>query len=47
MLGVDDVSLLTLDEKDIQFKLNEDFLEELKDPEIRRAMLQSLKATKH
>ena len=47
MLGVDDVSLLTLDEKDIQFKLNAEFLEELKDPEIRRAMLQSLKATKH
>ena len=47
MLGVDDVSLLSLDEKEIQFKLNEDFLEKLKDPEIRRAMLQSLKATKH
>ena len=47
MLGVDDVSLLSLDEKEVQFKLNEDFLEKLKDPEIRRAMLQSLKATKH
>jgi hypothetical protein len=47
MLGVDDVSLLSLEEKEVQFKLNEDFLEKLKDPEIRRAMLQSLKATKH
>ena len=47
MLGVDDISLMTQMEKDSSFELNLDFLEKLKDKEVRRAMLESFKATKH
>jgi len=47
MLGVDDISLMTQMEKASSFELNLDFLEKLKDKEVRRAMLESFKATKH
>lgn len=47
MLGVDDISLMTQMEKESSFELNLDFLEKLKDKEIRRAMLESFRATKH
>lgn len=47
MLGVDDISLMTQMEKTSSFELNLDFLEKLKDKEVRRAMLESFKATKH
>jgi hypothetical protein len=47
MMGVDDISLMTKFEKGIEFKLNEEFLEQLKDPELRKAMVESIKATKH
>jgi hypothetical protein len=47
LLGVDDISLMTQMEKDSSFELNLDFLEKLKDKDVRRAMLESFKATKH
>ena len=47
MMGVDDISLMTKFEQGIEFKLNEEFLEQLKDPELRKAMVESIKATKH
>lgn len=47
MLGVDDISLMTQMEKASSFELNLDFLEKLKDKEVRRAMLESFRATKH
>ena len=47
MLGVDDVSLMTKIERGIKFEINEEFLDKLKDPEIRKAMVESIKATKH
>jgi|TARA_Y100000361_G_scaffold10034_1_gene8061 hypothetical protein len=47
MLGVDDLSLLSKMEKGMTFQINKDFIEKLKDPEIRNAMIESFKATKH
>ena len=47
MLGVDDVSLMTKIERGITFEINEEFLDKLNDPEIRKAMIESIKATKH
>ena len=47
MLGVDDLSLLSKMEKDMTFEINKEFIEKLKDPEIRNAMIESFKATKH
>ena len=47
LLGVDDISLLSKMEKGMTFELNDEFLNKLKDPEIRRAMLESFRATKH
>ena len=47
MLGVDDLSLLTKMEKDMTFEINKEFIEKLKDPEVRNAMIESFKATKH
>jgi len=47
LLGVDDISLLSNYERGINFELNDEFLDKLKDPEVRRAMLESFKATKH
>ncbi len=47
LLGVDDISLMSKMEKGMTFELNDEFLNKLKDPEIRRAMLESFKATKH
>ena len=47
MLGVDDLSLLSKMEKGMTFEINIDFIEKLKDPEVRNAMIESFKATKH
>tara|TARA_B100000963_G_scaffold361514_1_gene397370 strand:- start:18825 stop:19082 length:258 start_codon:yes stop_codon:yes gene_type:complete len=47
MLGVDDLSLLSQMEKGITFEINKEFIEKLKDPEVRNAMIESFKATKH
>jgi|TARA_B110000858_G_scaffold151157_1_gene172079 hypothetical protein len=47
LLGVDDISLMSGFESGMNFELNDEFLDKLKDPEIRRAMLESFKATKH
>ena len=47
MLGVDDTSLMTKFEQGMMFTLNADFLDKLKDPEVRKAMIESFKATKH
>ena len=47
ILGVDDLSLLSKMEKGMTFQINKDFIEKLKDPEIRNAMIESFKATKH
>ena len=47
MLGVDDLSLLSKMEKGMTFQINKDFIEKLEDPEIRNAMIESFKATKH
>ena len=47
MLGVDDTSLMTKFEQGMTFKLNHEFIDKLKDPEIRQAMIESFKATKH
>ena len=47
MLGVDDLSLLSKMEKDMTFEINKEFIEKLKDPEVRNAMIESFKATKH
>ncbi|MDC1040181.1 hypothetical protein OAQ62_00135 [bacterium] len=47
MLGVDDVSLMTKFERGIEFEINEKFLDKLNDPEVRKAMIESIKATKH
>ena len=47
MLGVDDLSLLSKMEKGMTFQINKDFIEKLKDPEVRNAMIESFKATKH
>jgi hypothetical protein len=47
MLGVDDVSLMTKFERGIEFEINEKFLDNLNDPEMRKAMIESIKATKH
>ena len=47
MLGVDDLSLLSKMEKGMTFQINKEFIEKLKDPEIRNAMIESFKATKH
>ena len=47
MLGVDDMSLLTELERDENYILNHEYLEKLKDPEIRKAMIESFRATKH
>ena len=47
MLGVDDLSLISKMEKGMTFQINKDFIEKLKDPEIRNAMIESFKATKH
>ena len=47
MLGVDDLSLLSKMEKGMTFQINKDFIEKLKDPEIRNTMIESFKATKH
>ena len=47
MLGVDDTSLMTQFEKGVSFTLNKEFLEKLNDPEVRQAMIESFKATKH
>jgi len=47
MLGVDDLTLLTQLEQDENYILNHEYLEKLKDPEIRKAMIESFRATKH
>ena len=47
MLGVDDTSLMTKFEQGMAFQLNHEFIEKLKDPEVRQAMIESFKATKH
>ena len=47
LLGVDDISLMSKMEKGMTFELNDEFLNKLKDPQIRRAMLESFRATKH
>jgi len=47
MLGVDDLSLLTQLEQDENYILNHEYLEKLKDPIIRKAMIESFRATKH
>lgn len=47
MLGVDDMSLLTELERDENYILNHEYLEKLEDPEIRKAMIESFRATKH
>ena len=47
LLGVDDISLMSKIEKGMTFELNDEFLNKLKDPEIRRAMLESFRSTKH
>ena len=47
MLGVDDLSLLSKMEKGMTFEINKEFIEKLKDPEVRNAMIESFKATKH
>ena len=47
LLVVDDISLMSKMEKGMTFELNDEFLNKLKDPEIRRAMLESFRATKH
>ena len=47
MLGVDDLSLLSKMEKGMTFEINKDFIEKLKDPEVRNEMIESFKATKH
>tara|TARA_B100000902_G_scaffold127715_1_gene127122 strand:- start:7587 stop:7844 length:258 start_codon:yes stop_codon:yes gene_type:complete len=47
MLGVDDLSLISKMEKGMTFEINAEFLEKLKDPEVRNAMIESFKATKH
>jgi len=47
MLGIDDLSLLSQMEKGITFEINKEFIEKLKDPEVRNAMIESFKATKH
>ena len=47
MLGVDDLSLISKMEKGMTFQINKEFIEKLKDPEIRNAMIESFKATKH
>ena len=47
MLGVDDLSLLNKFEHNLAFDLNTEYLEQMNDPEVRRAMIESFKATKH
>ena len=47
MLGVDDLSLLSKMEKGMTFEINKDFIEKLKDPEVRNAMIESFKAPKN
>ena len=47
MLGVDDLSLMSLFEKNLSFDLNTEYLEKMNDPEVRQAMIESFKATKH
>jgi len=47
MLGVDDLSLMTKFEQGTAFTLNKEYLEKLRDPEVRKAMIESFKATKH
>ena len=47
MLGGDDTSLMTKFEQGMAFQLNHEFIEKLKDPEVRQAMIESFKATKH
>ncbi len=47
MLGVDDLSLISKMEKGMTFEINAEFLEKLKDREVRNAMIESFKATKH
>ena len=47
MLGMDDTSLLTKFEKDAMVVLNEDMLSQLDDPELLKAMVESLGETKH
>ena len=47
MLGVDDVTLMAELERDENYILNQEYLEKLKDPEVRKAMIESFKATKH
>jgi len=47
MLGVDDLSLLDLYERNLTFDLNKDYLDKMNDPDIRQAMIESFKATKH
>ena len=39
MLGVDDISLMTKFERGIELEINEKFLDQLKDPEVRRSFL--------
>mgnify|MGYP003692447105 FL=1 len=47
MLGVDDVTLMAELERDENYILNQEYLDKLKDPEVRKAMIESFKATKH
>ena len=47
MMGVDDLSLLSKFEHNVAFDLNTEYLDKLKDPEVRKAMIESFKATKH
>jgi hypothetical protein len=47
MLGVDDLSLMTEMESTNNFVINTDYIDKLQDPEVRKAMIESFKATKH
>ena len=47
MMGVDDMSLLSKYEQNLAFDLNTEYSEKMKDPDVRQAMIESFKATKH
>tara|TARA_B100002019_G_scaffold289882_1_gene306431 strand:- start:6423 stop:6668 length:246 start_codon:yes stop_codon:yes gene_type:complete len=47
LLGMDDTSLMTKFEKESVLVLNKDMLDQLDDPEMVEAMVQSLQETKH
>tara|TARA_B100001939_G_scaffold342652_1_gene354081 strand:+ start:279 stop:524 length:246 start_codon:yes stop_codon:yes gene_type:complete len=47
LLGMDDTSLMTKFEKESVLVLNKDMLDQIDDPEMVEAMVQSLQETKH